>query len=233
MKFIIIGLGSFGAALAIKLTELGHEVIGVDKQIEKAEELKEKITQTICLDCKNSDAIHHLPLKNTDAVIVTIGEDEGANILTTATLKNAQVPRLISRSVSPVHENVLEAMEISEIVRPEEETAERWAKKLSFPHIIDSFELTDDYSITEVRVPRHMIGKTVSEIGFNRNYQVIVLTIMKPIMSKNIFGVARKTSRLKISGVAEANTLLQEGDVMVLYGHNNNIRNLLKKNSSV
>jgi len=115
MKFIIIGLGNFGISLALKLTEMGHEVLGVDKQMEKVDEIKDKIAMAFCLDCKYQEAVNSLPLKNTDVVIVTIGEDEGANLLTTALLKKAGAPRLISRAVSPIHSTILEAMEISEI----------------------------------------------------------------------------------------------------------------------
>lgn len=230
MKFLIIGLGNFGSSLAIKLTALGHEVIGVDKSIERVEDLKNNITQAICLDCKQSTAFNHLPLKNTDVAIVCIGEDEGANILTTALLKNASVKKIISRSVSAIHEKILEAIGIDEIVRPEEETAERWSKRLTFTNIVDAFELTDEYSIIEAKVPKSMIGKSIAEIGFNHNYQVIVLTIMKPLVSKTIFGIPRKTNRLFIKGIAEASTILHENDIMVLYGHNDKIKYLMSSN---
>ncbi|MDO8896086.1 MAG: TrkA family potassium uptake protein [Bacteroidales bacterium] len=228
MKFIIIGLGTFGSSLAEKLTQLGHEVIGVDKQFEKIEDIKDKISHAICLDCKHQNAINSLPLKNTDVVLVCIGEDEGANLLTTALLKKMNVPRLISRSVSPIHATILEAMEVSEIVRPEEETAERWAKRLTTAGIIDSFELTDNYSIVQVEVPKKFVGKTIALVGFNQFYQVLVLTVMKNVKEKGLFGILKKTSKLHIEGVAKANTLLEEGDVMVLYGHNDNIYQLLK-----
>ncbi len=95
------------------------------------EEIKERVTQAICLDCKRQEAVKLLPLRNTDVVIVSIGEDEGENILTTALRKKMAVPRLISRSVSQLHETILEAMGVTEIVRPEEESAERWAKRLA------------------------------------------------------------------------------------------------------
>jgi trk system potassium uptake protein TrkA len=229
MKFIIIGLGNFGSSLAEKLTRMGHEVIGVDNKIEKIESIKDKVTHAICMDCRNQECIKNLPLKNTDVVIVSIGEDEGANLLTTALLKKMNVPRLISRSVSPIHETILEAMEVTEIVRPEEETAERWAKKLTTTGMIDSFELTENYSIVEVKVPRKFAGKTVAEVGFNRDYNVIVLTIMKNVKERNILGLFRKVTKLSIEGVATAQTLLIEGDVMVLYGHNDNISELLKE----
>jgi trk system potassium uptake protein TrkA len=143
-------------------------------------------------------------------------------------MKKMKVPRLISRSVSPLHETVLEAMEVYEIVRPEEETAERWAKKLSSNSIVDSFELTDNYSIVEAKVPKKFDGKSVQEIGFNKNFNVIVLTTMKNKIEKNLLGLFRKVSKLEIQGIASANTILTEGDIMVLYGHNENIRELLK-----
>lgn len=228
MKFLIIGLGNFGTSLAEKLTQMGHEVIGVDKQIEKIEAIKDKIAYAICLDCKHQAAVKSLPLKDTDVVIVSIGEDEGANLLTTALMKKMNVARLISRSVSPIHETILEAMDVSEIVRPEEETAERWAKKLTTPGVIDSFELTDKYSIMEIKVPKQFSGKSIQEIGFNKNYNILVLTIMKNVKERNLLGVFRDISKLQIQGIAKADTILHENDIMVLYGRNDDIRNLLK-----
>jgi len=228
MKFIVIGLGIFGSSLAEKLTQLGHEVIGVDNKMEKIEDIKDKITYAVCLDCRHQSALNSLPFKNTDVCIVCIGEDEGANLLATALIKRMNVTRLISRSVSPIHSTILEAMGVAEIVRPEEETAERWAKKLTTTGILDSFELTDRYSIVEVEVPAKFVGKTVGEIGFNRNYRVLVLTVMKNVKEKNIFGVFSKVAKLKIEGVTTANTLLNEDDIMVLYGHEDDINELLK-----
>jgi trk system potassium uptake protein TrkA len=227
MKFIVIGLGNFGSSLAEKLTNMGHEVIGVDNKIEKIELIKDKVTHAICMDCRNEEAISGLPLKNTDVVVVSIGEDEGANLLATALMKRMNVPRLISRSVSQIHETILEAMEVSEIVRPEEETAERWARKLTTSGIVDSFELNEYYSIVEVRVPRKFAGKTIGEVGFNRNYNVVVLTIMKDTRERNILGLFRKAKKMSIEGVATAPTVLNEGDIMVLFGHNDDINRLI------
>ena len=228
MKFIIIGLGNFGFALAEKLTQQGHEVIGVDKNIEKIEEIKNKITHAICLDCSHQAAVNSLPLKNTDVVIVAIGEDVGGNLLTTALIKKIDVPRLISRSISNIHETILESMKITEIVRPEVETAERWAKKLTTFGLVDSFELTDKYSVVEVVIHEKFAGKTIEEIGFNKDYSVIVLTVMKSIREENKIGVLKNKPKFQIEGVAKAETILNEGDIMVLYGHNDDISKLLK-----
>ena len=103
MKYIIIGLGNFGAPFGEKLTALGNEVIGIDTSMSKVENLKEKLSHTICMDATDEFTMRWLPWKETDVSIVAIGEDKGANIMVTAMLKNMQVNRLISRAIDPLH----------------------------------------------------------------------------------------------------------------------------------
>ncbi len=227
MRFIIIGLGNFGNTLAEKLTNMNHEVIGVDNQMEKVEAIKDRISYAVCLNSKDPEALNTLPLQNSNAVIVCIGEDEGASLITTAHLKRIKVPRLISRSVSPIHETILEAMGITEIVRPEEESAIRWARRLTSSGFIDSFELTSDYSIVEMEVPGKFVGKTIGQIGFNKNFRVIVLTTMTQVKERNLLGTAKLVK--KLYGTATAETVLNKGDVMVIYGHKKNIQRLLEE----
>ena len=229
MKFIIIGLGNFGTSLGEKLTAMGHEVIGVDNRMNKVELLKERLTHTICLNCTDQHAVESLPLKDTDVVLVTIGEDEGANILTTALIKQMNVKRLISRAISPIHETILTAMGVDEILHPEEETAARWAKKLILNNVIDSFELPDHHNIVEIMVPKEFVGKSLGEIGLSRNYGIIVLTTIILLEEKNIFGKPRKVNKIK--GVATSETILNAGEIMVIYGHIHDIEKLLKEYS--
>jgi len=146
--------------------------------------------------------------------------------MTTALIKQANVKRLISRAVSPLHETILEAMQVDEIVHPEEETAERWAKRLNIRGVVDSFELTGEYHVIEAKVPDRYTGKTIEEIGVRRNYNIIILTTIKEILEKNILGVSRKVK--KVQEVASAQTVLEEDDILVLYGKMNDIRNFLK-----
>ncbi|MCC8361031.1 potassium channel family protein [Salinimicrobium sediminilitoris] len=226
MKYIIIGLGNFGASLSEKLTKLGNEVIGVDSNMSKVEAIKDKITHAVNLDSTDITAVSSLPLKDTDVVIVGIGEDKGANIMATALMKQLHVKRLISRAVSPLQEMVLQAMGVDEIIHPEEETAERWAKKLNLSGVVDSFEVNRDYSIIETEVPEEFDGKTLEEIGLKRKYDIIVLTTIKITREKNEIGADRQVSN--VQGVASAKTVLHKYDIMVLYGHNKNIKRLLK-----
>jgi trk system potassium uptake protein len=227
MKFIIIGLGNFGASLSMKLTSTGNEVIGVDNTMSKVEAMKGKLTHTMCLDCSDQQAITNLPLKEADVVIVCIGEDEGANLMTTALMKKMKVKRLISRAVNPLHETILDAMGIDEIVHPEEETAERWANKLDLPGIVDSFELSREFSIVEVVVPPRYVDKKLGEIKFRRNYNILLLTVMKIEEEKNFIGVSRKVTVPQ--GVASSETMLREGDIVVFFGKLRDIQKFLKE----
>src|SRR5690606_14378833 len=173
MKYIVFGLGNFGKALSIRLTELGHEVIGVDNSMTKVEKLKEKITHTICMDSTDRDAVSALPLQDADAVIIAIGEDEAASLLATALMKQLNAKRIIGRVVSELQLTVLEAMQIDEYIRPETESAERLAMRLDNIDIIDSFKISDKYSIVETIVPERYIGKTLKEADLTNQYKVI------------------------------------------------------------
>lgn len=227
MKYIIIGLGNFGTSLAERLTRTGNEVIGVDNKMTKVEALKENITHTVCLDCTDPQAVTYLPLKDTDVVIICIGENEGVNIMATALMKRLNVKRLIGRAVSPLHEGVLEAMGIEEFVHPEDETAERWAKKLNLKGVVDSFEVEGNYSIIEATVPKKYEGKTLLELDFGKNFNVVVLTTITITKQKNLVGISRKVR--KAQGVATSKTVLNAGDIIVIYGDVKNIEKLLKE----
>lgn len=227
MKFIIIGLGNFGASLAMKLTAQGNEVIGVDSRVEKVSALKESITHTICLNATDQMAFESLPFQNTDVVVNAIGEDEGANIMVTALCKEVKVKRLISRAINPLHEKVLQAIGVTEIVHPEEETAERWSKKLCLTGLVDSFELNSNYSIIEARVPKRYIGKSIQEIPFRERYGILVLTIMKSTEKNTLFGSNQIVTTI-LHGIPTPSTVIEKDDILALYGHNDALKEFLK-----
>lgn len=228
MKYIIVGLGNFGASLAEKLTLNGNEVIGIDTSMSKVEALKEKISHAICMDATDMYTVSGLPLKETDIVIVAIGEDQGANIVVTALFKNLQVKRLISRAINPLHETILQALGVDEIVHPEEETAERWAKKLCLCGLVDSFAVSEEYSIVEASLPNQYEGKTVKEINFREKYNLLILTTIKSTQVKSIVG--RNKTINKVQGVASPELMLEKNDILVLYGSNKDIQKFLKNN---
>lgn len=222
MKFIIIGLGTFGASLAQQLTKAGHEVIGIDTDMSKVDAFKEIISYTICMDATDELTVAGLPLQNTDVVIVAIGRKyQGENIMVTAVMKNAKVKRLISRAISPLHEKVLQAIGVDEIVRPEQETADRWAKKLSLHHVVDSFQLNENYSIIETNVPEGYAGKTIQEVNLRSKYNLLALTLIKKVEVQGNMGESEVQTQ--IQGVASAHTVLEADSILVLYGANKDL----------
>ncbi len=227
MKYIIVGLGAFGGSLAEKLTLQGNEVIGVDRDMEKVEYFKEKVSHTICMDCTDELAVIGLPLEETDVSVITIGEDQGSNILTTALFKNLNAKRIISRANDHIHEKVLQAIGITEIVDPEEETAERWAKRLCLSDIVDSFELDSDYSIIEAKAPAEFNGKTIGDTKLMDKHNILVLTTIRKIESKGI--LTKNVLENKVQGVADSRMQIEKDDILVLFGSNKNLQNFLKQ----
>ncbi|GGB83417.1 potassium channel family protein [Dyadobacter sediminis] len=224
MKYIIFGLGSFGKSLAIRLTELGHETIGVDNNMQKVEQLKDRITHTVCMDCTDKNAVSSLPLKDADSAIVAIGEDEGASLLTTALLKQLGVKKIIGRVVSDLQKTVLEAMQIEEYILPEEESAERLAMRLDNSGIVDSFKISEKYSIIETRVPQRYVGMSLAEADLTNRYNVIVLTVLT-LSKQSENGLAKIFKRA--SGIATPTTIMHEDEVLVLFGSLNDIEKLM------
>lgn len=221
MRVAIFGLGNFGYSLALKLTDMGHEVIGVDLSMERVEIIRDDITQAICLDSTHERAISMLPLQDLDLAVVGIGEDEGASLLTTALLRKLGVARVVSRAISSIHETVLESMGVEEIVHPEQDSAEKLAQRISLRGLIDSFELSEDYSIAEIQIPERFINLTVGEVNFETDHRVSLVTVLRTETTTNILGRSSETKR--VTGIALPNTRLLAQDILVLFGKKNDL----------
>ncbi|HMP98495.1 MAG TPA: TrkA family potassium uptake protein [Cyclobacteriaceae bacterium] len=226
MKFIIFGLGNYGNAIATKLTELGHEVIGVDNSMQKVDSLKDKISQVICMDSTDRESVSTLPLKDTDIAFVCIGEDDRASIMTSALLKQLKAKRIIGRAVSVLQETVLEAMGVKEIVHPEKDSAERMAKNFDIEGVIDSLNIAGDHDIVEVKVPDLFVGKNIQELNLREKYNVLIVTIIKIKKTTNLLGKLNETKQAM--GVLDPNTVLQQNDILVLYGNIKDIKKLIR-----
>ena len=226
MKYIIAGLGSFGSSLGMALTSQGHEVIAIDSSMQKVETYKEVITHTICMDATDEYTVNGLPIKDTDIVVVAIGEDQGANVMATALFKTLKARRLISRSINPLHEKVLQAIGVDDIFHPEKEAAMRWAKRLSLRYFVDSFELSDNFSIVEISIPSDLIGKTIGELQLEHRFSIKLLSTMRYEHYKDSFG--RMQTKPNIQGLAAPEQVLQDNDVLVIYGANEHINKFLR-----
>jgi trk system potassium uptake protein TrkA len=180
MKYIVIGLGLFGSKCASVLTNLGHEVIGIDNRDEILEDYKESFTTVIKMDCTNMNAVKTLPLNDVDAVIVAIGEDVGASILTSSILKNLNVKRIIGRAINQTHQRILTQIGIEEIVLPLEDTASQLAALLQMKGVLGLNMLNEEYAVAEVRVPGGYIGHLPETADIEERLKLKVIAIKRP-----------------------------------------------------
>jgi trk system potassium uptake protein TrkA len=177
MNFIVIGLGNFGASLAKKLTALGHDVIGVDKDLAKVEFFKDTIKNTVSMDITDIHALKTLPLKDCEMVVVCIGHDFGSSVMTTALLKKLGVQRICGRESALVHKTVLNAIGVSNTINPEYDTAVVFAEKLIMTGVWSIYNISDDVKIAEVSVPEEYIGKNLSQIDLKELQNVDILAL--------------------------------------------------------
>ena len=222
-KYIIVGLGNFGSSLAIKLTNAGNEVFGADSILNRVEAIQDKITSAAMLDCTDFNAIKSaLPYKDTDCVIVAIGEDIGASILVSATFKQLNVKRIMSRAISETHQRVLEAIGITEIVHPEEESASRLTEVLSLTGAMDVYSLFDKHKVVEVKLPERYFGKKIIETDIRQKYHLNILTVIKLVKHKTLLGNTKE--KQDVLDYVTPNTLLESGDLIVVFGRSSDLK---------
>jgi trk system potassium uptake protein TrkA len=219
MKFIVIGLGNFGSSLALRLREGGNEVIGIDNDESHIKMHQDKLTHVFKMDSTNELAIGELPLSDTDAVIIAIGDDSNSNasIITAALLKKHTTEcRIVARATSDIQKAIFEAMGISETVNPEAEFANQFANRLTITGNLQSFFFDKDYEIAEFEVPESFVGKTVEELQLIETWGVSLITIIHHTDRKNIIG--REIRESNIAGIVGGSTKIKSNDTLILFG---------------
>lgn len=226
MKIIIIGLGNFGSNLGQALIKDGHEVIGVDNNMQCVEEVQDIFTHTIAISTTIETNLSYLPLQETDIIIIAIGEDVGSSVTTTALIKKNFNGRIIARAITLVHETILEAMKITEIVKPEQEFAKEFANRILLLGAVKSMDLPGEYEIVEISIPKAIIGMTLSQLDMKNKYDAHIVTVVKQIVKENYFG--NKTFQHKVHGVLRSTYIFEEDDLLLVFGRNKSIANFIK-----
>lgn len=223
MKCIIIGLGNFGMALAQRLTAMGYEVIGVDKNIDKVNDYKDSIKNTICLDLNNEQAARNLPLKDADLNIVTLGKDAGASILTVAILKQNGAQRIIVRAISSLHKTILEAMGITEIIQLEKEYADFFATKTELTTLIHSYQVSPDYYIYEMKLPEAFVGRKLGDIRLEKDFSLKLIAIKHYARDEE-----KGYLRMELVENPTDEFVVNSNDIFILFGKRSRFRGLNK-----
>jgi len=216
MKYIVIGLGYFGSKLASNLTNMGHEVIGIDNHSERLDELKDSVTTVMKLDSTNINAIKSLPLIDTDAVIVAIGEDVGASILTLSILKNLKVKRIIGRAINLLHQTILNQIGIEEVVLPLEEAAKHVTSMLQLKNTLRLIEISDEYAIVEIPVPDKYVEHSLETVNIESRFDLKLIAVKTPPAAGVITSIFKREYIVDLS--YNVTFLLREKDILVLAG---------------
>lgn len=219
MKFIVIGLGYFGSTLAISLTEQGHEVIGIDNKFERVDELKNQIGNVMEMDTTNENAVKTLPLNDTDAVIVAIGEDVGSSILTLSILKKLNANNIIGRIISPMHKSILNQIGIENTVHPESETAMMISLQLQVKNALKITEIDAENVIVEFKAPQKYVGHTLGTANLESRFKLKTVAIK----SQEKKGLLSR-EHTKTTLMPDDDYIFRENDVLVVAGLLDNMK---------
>lgn len=175
-SYVVWGLGRFGVSVAQTLTELGHEVLGIDNNEETVQSLSTVLTHVVMTDNIDETTVKALGLRNFDVAVVGIGELQ-ANLLCTMLLKEAGVHMIVSKASSTLHGKMLEKIGADKVIYPERDMGKRVAHNLASSNIMDYMQLTDDLSLMEISLIDDMKDKTLIEADVRRKYGVNVVAI--------------------------------------------------------
>lgn len=210
-QFAVIGLGRFGQSVAITLARMGYEVLAIDTDEERVNEVMEHVTHAVQIDALDENALKSLGIRNFDVVIVAIGQDMQASILVTVMLKEMGVREVIAKARTELHGRVLAKVGADKVVFPERDMGIRVARALVTKNILDQIELSPDYSILELVAPEEFVGKTLEESAIRLKHGVTVLAI-------------RRGSDVIISPGAKQ--VIEPGDILVTVGRNDRLKRL-------
>ena len=176
-QFVVIGLGRFGVSVATELYRMGHEVLAIDRSVERVEEIADSVTHAVCADATDEAELGSLGLRNFDVAVVSIGSDLQASILVTMLCKELGVKYVLTKAKSDLHAKVLQRVGADKVVFPERDMGARTAYNLVSTNILDYIELSPDYSLVEISVPPQWVGKNMRELNLRLYVYLFVMAI--------------------------------------------------------
>ncbi|UJF36455.1 potassium channel family protein [Paenibacillus hexagrammi] len=208
-QFAIIGMGRFGSSVAKTLSQLGFEVLAIDHRESVVQDVSMLVTHAVQADSTDEDALRALGIRNFDVVVVAIGEDIQASILTTLILKEMGIATIVVKAVNDLHGKVLKKIGADKVIFPERDMGQRVAHHLISSNILDYIELSADYSIVEIQASKHMLGRSLRQLDIRAKYGCNVIAI-------------KQDQKLVIPPSAE--DPLTDEDILVIVGKNTDLQ---------
>ncbi|MCI8485876.1 MAG: TrkA family potassium uptake protein [Clostridia bacterium] len=206
LNILVLGLKTFGRSIVKQLYEYNCEVLAIDKDMDRVEEVAEYATEAVQVDIRDTQELKKLSLNNFDVAVVTV-DDLGISIMATMIFEEAGISKIIVKSTSDIHKKILEKMGVKFIVSPDKEMGIKLAKGIMDINIIDSINASEDYDIVEINVKSKWIGKTLEKLNFRNKYGM------------NVIGVKKLGAKMEISPEKEYE--IEEGDRLIAIENKN------------
>ena len=207
-EFAVIGLGRFGGSICRTLAQEGMEVLAIDMNEDRVNEFASIVSQAVVADTTDEKVLKSLGIRNFDHVIVAIGDNIQASILSTLILKDLGVKKITVKAQNDYHEKVLSKIGADVIVHPERDMGRRIANNMISSNVLDYLELSDEHSIVELIASKKMDGKTIIELDVRARYGC------------NIVAIKRK-NQIIVSPIAKET--IKEGDILIVIGADKDI----------
>lgn len=211
---LVIGMSRFGRHLAKRMTDLGNDVMVVDKNEETINKYGSAFTDALCGDCTNEDVIKALGVNSFDICFVAIGDDFQSSLVITALLKENKAKFVVTKAKQDIQEDLLKRIGADEIVYPDKEMAEKAARKYNAKNVFDYIELTEEYSVYEIAIMPDWEGKSINELNIRQKYKL------------NIIAIKAGTY---LNPIPSADYIFRKDDHIIVVGKNSDVSKATKK----
>ena len=225
-QIAVFGLGQFGRALAEGLTQRGVEVMAVDIKEDFVNAVKDIVALPITIDSTDERALQAVGLEGIHTAIVTMGTNVLASILTSAVLKQMGVPRVYARATTALHERILRAVGVNRTINVERDMGDSLATSLAVGDVHQIFTLATGHSLVELDMPESLVGKTIEEAQLRQRYDVNIVAVKRRVPDVDERG--RHVLREAIDLVPKPSDTLDEGDILILAGEDDDIQALVR-----
>jgi len=228
-RIAVIGLGRFGTALAKRLATHGADVVAIDNDLSLVDEVRDHVAIAVRLDATNEAALRSQEVDRVDCVVISIGENFEAALLTTVICKkNLQVPHVVCRAQTSFHAEIFSQIGADEVIQPEQNAGDMLGRRLAHPRINDYITLGDGFTVIEMLAPSKFAGKTVKDSGLRSNWQVNLIGIRRKIEGNGATndGESKPSELSRLISVPGPNDVIQATDVLLLAGSEESLASL-------
>jgi trk system potassium uptake protein TrkA len=183
-RFVVVGLGNFGASVAERLCEMGHEVAALDVDPDKVERLAPLVRTAVIGDGTDPQVLERVEAAEADAAIVSTGDDVTASVLTALGLRDSGVRQIYVKVISNLHARIVEKIGVAETIFPEREAAQLLARRIESRAILNYVELGEGFSAQEMAVPTRWVGRSLRELELPRRHNIGVIAVHDVLTGK-------------------------------------------------